>query len=90
MLRGVPTVVLRSPLSTLAGSAGRVPVAGATVSEALVDLERRCPGLRGWVIDEHGRIREHVNVFVNGSPGEALTPIAAADTLHVLSAISGG
>lgn len=86
----MPTVALRAPLAALAGGAGRVDVDGTTVGEALRDLERRHPGLRGWVLDEQGRVREHVNVFVEGAPGDEATPVAAGGTLHVLSAISGG
>jgi molybdopterin converting factor small subunit len=42
------------------------------------------------VLDEQGRIREHVNVFVNGTHGEEGTPVADADRVHVLPAITGG
>jgi molybdopterin converting factor small subunit len=42
------------------------------------------------VLDEQGRIREHVNVFVNGTPGEGRTPVGDADRVHVLPAITGG
>lgn len=90
ILRRVPTVALRAPLVALAGGAHRVVVDGASVGEALRDLERRHPDLRGWVLDEQGRVREHVNVFVDGEAGDAATPVPAGGTVHVLSAISGG
>lgn len=86
----MPTVLLRAPLAGRAGGTGTAEVAGATVGEALLALEARHPALRGWVLDEHGHLRDHVNVFVNGTPGEAATAVAPGDTLHVLSAISGG
>ena len=56
----------------------------------LVALERAHPPIAGWVLDEQGRIREHVNVFVNGTPGEERTQVAAGDCVHVLPAITGG
>lgn len=90
MMRNVPTVLLRAPLAGLAGGSRSIDVSGATVGEALLALEARHPALRGWVLDEHGHLREHVNVFVNGTPGEEATAVAPADALHVLSAISGG
>lgn len=86
----MPRVLLRTPLAGLAGGASAVDVGGTTVGEALVALEALHPGLRGWVLDEHGRIREHVNVFVNGAAGKEATAVAPGDALHVLSAISGG
>jgi sulfur-carrier protein len=82
-------VMLRAPLSELCG--GRThAIAGVTVSEVLVALERAHPPIAGWVLDEHGRIREHVNVFVNGTPGEEQTPVTEVDRVHVLPAITGG
>jgi len=82
-------VTLRAPLSELCG--GRThAIPGATVSEVLVALARAHPPIAGWVLDERGRIREHVNVFVNGVPGGERTPVADTDRLHVLPAITGG
>jgi sulfur-carrier protein len=82
-------VMLRAPLSELCGGRSHV-VAGATVRDVLVALEAAHPPIAGWVLDEQGRIREHVNVFVNGTHGEERTPVADADRVHVLPAITGG
>ena len=82
-------VMLRAPLSELCGGRAHA-IAGATVGEVLVALEREHPPIAGWVLDERGRIREHVNVFVNGIHGEEGTPIGGDDRVHVLPAITGG
>ena len=82
-------VMLRAPLSELCGGRSHV-VAGATVRDVLVALEAAHPPIAGWVLDEQGRIREHVNVFVNGTHGVERTPVADADRVHVLPAITGG
>ncbi len=50
-------VVLPTPLQARAGGAERVPVEGGTAAEALRELESRCPELRGWILDERGRLR---------------------------------
>jgi molybdopterin synthase sulfur carrier subunit len=42
------------------------------------------------VLDERGRIRRHINVFVNGEYGREDTPVGADDRVDVLPAISGG
>jgi molybdopterin synthase sulfur carrier subunit len=83
-------VRLRAPLKELAGGATDLQLAGATVGELLRELERAHPALAGWVLDEQGRIREHVNVFVNRDYGQESTAVGAQDRLHVIPAISGG
>jgi molybdopterin synthase sulfur carrier subunit len=86
---GVAQVILRAPLSELCG--GRMhSLEGGTVLEVLRSLERAHAAVAGWVLDERGRIRPHVNVFVNGDHGREHTPVAPGDRVHVLPAITGG
>jgi sulfur-carrier protein len=86
----VPVVRLRAPLSELAGGNRELELEGSTVAEVLKALEREHPDVRGWILDEQGSIREHINVFVNRDYGREDTPVGHADRLHVLPAISGG
>jgi sulfur-carrier protein len=83
-------VRLRAPLSELAGGQREIHLEGGTVAEVLLALEREHPGTKGWILDEHGAIREHVNVFVNRDYGREETAVGADDRLHVIPAISGG
>lgn len=84
------TVRLRAPLSELAGGHRKLELQGTTVAEVLLALEREHPGTTGWILDERGRIREHINVFVNREYGREDTAVGDGDRLHVLPAISGG
>jgi molybdopterin synthase sulfur carrier subunit len=86
----VAVVRLRAPLSELAGGNRELDLDGATVAEVLRALEDEHPGVKGWILDEHGRIREHVNVFVNREYGQEDTAVGAQDRLSVIPAISGG
>ena len=86
----MPVVRLRAPLSELAGGNRELELDGSTVGEVLKALERQHPDVRGWILDEHGAIREHINVFVNREYGEEDTAVTASDRLHVIPAISGG
>lgn len=83
-------VRLRAPLSQRAGGTTSHDVAGATVGEVLRELERRHPSIVGWILDEQGRVRRHVNVFVNGDRTDETTALAGNDVVHVLPSISGG
>ena len=84
------TVNLRAPLRDLAGGAARVDLIGATVAEVLKGLERDHPATTGWVLDEQGSIRPHVNVFLNGERATTDAPVSERDEIHIIGAISGG
>ncbi len=71
---------------------GEVP--GTTLRELVDELERRYPGFASYIVDETGRLRRHVNVFVGDEPirdrerlGDALKP---GDRVTILQALSGG
>jgi molybdopterin converting factor small subunit len=83
-------VRLRGPLKKLAGDQGEHAVAGSTVVELMRALESTEPALSGWILDECGRIRRHINVFVNAEQAREDDAVAAGDTVDVLPAISGG
>ena len=77
-------------LSGVAGDRSDHAVDGATVGDVLQALEREHPAAGGWILDERGVIRRHINVFVNGERGDAGTAVAGDDRVDVLPAISGG
>ena len=53
-------------------------------------LDRSVPGLRDRLVEAGPRLRPHINVFVDGEPGDLGTPLGAAAVVHVLPAVSGG
>jgi len=85
------TVRVASPLRMYTQGAGTVQARGVTVAEILGDLEQRFPGMRFRMIDEQGRIREHIRIFVNTAEARELsTPVTARDEVHLICALSGG
>lgn len=82
-------VLLRAPLSDLAGAREHA-LEGDTVLDVLVALERTCPPVSGWILDERRAVRTHVNIYVNGELAEGGTTVGAADRIYVLPAITGG
>lgn len=82
-------VRLRGQLEKLAGSS-QVTIEGGTVTELLQGLESEHPGLEGWILDERGELRRHINVFVNGEPAEPDAALQEKDKIEILPAISGG
>jgi len=86
----MPVLMLRGPLKQRAGEEAEHEVGGATVAEALRELERSQPALEGWILDERGQVRRHINVFVNGELRDAEAAVDDGDRIDVLPAISGG
>jgi molybdopterin synthase sulfur carrier subunit len=83
-------VKLRAPLKDRAGGISDHELPGASVGEVLTELARRYPTVEGWILDEQGRVRPHVNVFVDGERTAEDTPLAPDAVVRVLPSISGG
>ncbi|MGZ4152562.1 MAG: MoaD/ThiS family protein [Actinomycetota bacterium] len=83
-------VALRPPLRELAGGNREVVVDGRTVGEVLRALERDHPKLSGWVLDDQGRVRQHVAVFVAGERVDGTASLTPDARLDIVGAVSGG
>ena len=94
-------VVLASALSRwLPASAGKpsedvaVDVPGTRLDEVLSGVFAQFPNLRGYVLDEHGAVRHHVAVFVDGSAiadkRHPQQPVSERAEIYVMQALSGG
>ena len=91
---GAISVAIPTPMRRFTGGAARVAVTGTTLAEALADLGQQYPELGGRIVEDDGRIRRFVNIFVNGSNARDLqgesTPVNAGDELTVIPAMAGG
>ena len=71
---------------------GEVP--GTTLREVLDELDRRHPGFASYIVDETGRLRRHVNIFVGDEPirdrAHLGDPVSPTDRVFILQALSGG
>ena len=83
-------VRVRGQLKKLTDDQTEHELDGATVADLLRELERAHPAVGGWILDERGKIRPHINVFVNGEQGAETTTVGGGDQVEVLPAISGG
>src|SRR5829696_7571186 len=57
----MPLVRLRGPLKRLAGDRSEHTIEGASVAELLAEIERTHPEASGWILDERGVVRRHLN-----------------------------
>lgn len=84
-------VRIPTPLRSYTGQAATVTADGDTVAAVLADLDRQFPGIRFRVVDEQGRLRKHMKVFVNEDVVRDLaTPLAPDDEVTLMQALSGG
>lgn len=71
-----------------------VEVAGTTVREVLDAVFADNPRLRGYVLDEQGAVRKHMNVFVDGELIGDRTQLSdgveTTSEIYVMQALSGG
>jgi sulfur-carrier protein len=86
----VPTI-----LRSLTGGASEVSVDGAaTLQELLDSLEAEHPGIRGRVLDDEGKLRRFVNVYVGEEDvrfaGGLQTPTPDGASVSIIPAVAGG
>lgn len=90
------SVVVRipTPLRPLTGNCDVVDGIGGSISDLVVDLERRFPGIADRLVDEVGELRRFVNVYVNGDDVRFLeglaTTIVEGDEVSIVPAVAGG
>ena len=69
-------------------------VEGDTVGDVLEHIETAYPGMRAYLVDDQGQLRQHVNIFVGGvriEDEEGLTDaVEPGDEIYVMQALSGG
>ena len=95
---GAVRVVLPGMLRDLTGGEGEaaaeVGAAGARLEQVLDIALAPWPRVGSRVRDEQGRIRRHVNIFVDGEDakrGQGLeTVVRPGAVIHIINAVSGG
>ncbi|MGF1628157.1 MAG: MoaD/ThiS family protein [Kiloniellaceae bacterium] len=69
-------------------------VGGGRVGEVLAGVFAQKPLLRSYIVDDQGRLRRHVNIFVNSTliaDREGLSDaVRPDDEVFVFQALSGG
>jgi sulfur-carrier protein len=85
----VPTI-----LRTYTGGAAEVTAPGGTVAEVIDALEANHPGIRGRLLDDNGKLRRFVNVYVGDEDVRFADGLATAapdgSSLSVIPAVAGG
>jgi molybdopterin converting factor small subunit len=84
-------VRIPTPLRSYTADQKVVAAAGTTLGEVLDDLDRQFPGIRFRIVDEQGRLRKHVNVWLDEERCRDLgAPLDGVDEVVIMQALSGG
>lgn len=85
----IPTI-----LRTYTGGQSEVPAEGSTLSEILESLEKNHTGISARVLDDTGKLRRFVNVYVNDDDvrfSEGLqTVVPDGANVSIIPAVAGG
>ncbi|EXU63931.1 MULTISPECIES: MoaD/ThiS family protein [Streptomyces] len=85
----IPTI-----LRTYTGGQAEVPAEGATLAEVLADLEKNHAGISARVLDDTGKLRRFVNVYVNDDDVRFADGLATATPdgagISIIPAVAGG
>lgn len=84
-------VFIPTQLRSYTGGQSESTGGGVTISAVLDDLDTRYAGLRFRIVDEQGRIREHMRIFLNGERAHTIDLATKnGDEVHIFGALSGG
>jgi len=85
----IPTI-----LRTYTGGESEVSAEGANLAEVLEDLEVKFAGIQGRILDEDGKLRRFVNVYVGNDDvrfqDDLATPTPDGTEISVIPAVAGG
>ena len=85
----IPTI-----LRTYTDGESEVSANGATLAEVLDDLDARFAGIKGRIVDEDGKLRRFVNVYVGNDDVRFLDGLGSATPegtqISIIPAVAGG
>ncbi|MEU6242949.1 MULTISPECIES: MoaD/ThiS family protein [unclassified Streptomyces] len=88
------TVRIPTILRTYTGGQAEVAAEGATLADVIGDLERNHAGIAARVLDDEGKLRRFVNVYVNDDDvrfeGGLQTPTPDGAGVSIIPAVAGG
>ncbi|MET9873913.1 ubiquitin-like small modifier protein 1 [Actinacidiphila glaucinigra] len=88
------TVRIPTILRTYTGGQAEVPAEGGTLADVIDSLEQNHPGISARVLDDTGKLRRFVNVYVNDDDvrfSEGLqTTVGEGASVSIIPAVAGG
>jgi len=90
----MPTLRVPTLLKYYLNDQTEITVSGQTVAETLADLVEQHPTIQSHLFDSSGKVRRHINLFVNADNIRDLngleTTVGETDVVKILPSVTGG
>ena len=87
-------VRIPAPLQKLTGNRQEVELQAGNIRELILNLEKQFPGIKQRLLDENGKIRRFINLYVNDEDIRFLkhdeTVLSDGAHVSIIPAIAGG
>ena len=89
------TVKFTQALKRFYPNLGDLEMEVATIEDVINEVERQFQGMKSYIVDDQGVLRQHVNIFVNGKmieDREGLSDSISDEDceIFIMQALSGG
>ncbi len=90
----MPSVSFTNNLKRFYPDLATLNVDSRSIPEILEQIDSRHPGIKDYILDEQGRLRKHVNIFIGNDlirDRDNLSDIVDdKDEIYIMQALSGG
>jgi sulfur-carrier protein len=90
----MPTIHFTSALKRFYPALQSTRSEGATIAEIVQQLDKQYAGLSDFLIDEHGCLRQHINIFIGddmiADRDKLSDKVKEKDEILIFQALSGG
>ena len=87
-------IKIPTPLRKFTNGESEVKGSGKTINELVSNLDENYSGIKNRLLDEEGKIRKFVNLYVNGEDVRFLngidTKVNGSDEISIVPAVAGG
>ena len=88
------TIIIPTPLRKFTNNLSRLQLEANSIQEAVNELTSNFPELKKHLLDEHGKIRSFINIFVGSDDIRNLqqnqTSLKPDSIISIIPAIAGG
>ncbi len=90
----MPTLKFTYALKRFFPGLEKTQAKGSSLSQIIDELENKFPRFRTYILDEQGRLRQHVNIFIDGNMIndriELSDSFSENSEIYIMQALSGG